>query len=477
MKLRKVPLRAEQTIPSKKQNLGLLDTTFLHIETRDTPMHVAALLIYQLPDDTPENFIQQIVSPLRDKHKAIQAPWNLKLANSTFASLVPKMETAKQVDLSYHVRHSALPLPGGERELGELVSRLHGQLLDRSAPLWTCNVIEGLSEGRFALYIKMHHALTDGINGIRMATRCLANIAEGEWSSPWHYQKPVTKKTESRSKQRFGQGLNLEGLALKSWPSIFSEAVRPYLRQSRDSEPVRIPFEAPSCSLNGPVTSARRVATQQLDMASVKALAKKSDSSVNDIFLAVCSTALQRHLRAIGDLPETPLVAGVPISLREPGEEGGNAIGFLWASLATNLNKPKDRLAAIKASMAATKTHLFGLPKALRSAYTMATMAPSIGVLLSGMGARTKPPMNVTISNVPGPDKKLYMEGAELTALYPISIPFQGLALNITCISYAGKLNIGFTGSRDSLPSLQRLSEYANEAMSELELAFNEETR
>ncbi len=454
----------------KRKTLGVIDASFLHMEKRSTPMHVAVLMTFRLPNSASKEFVHDVVASLRDDAKEVQAPWNQRLSEKMYSNLIPITETYSNIDLTYHVRHSCLPSSGGERELGELVSHLHSQLLDRSVPLWTCHVIEGLSEDRFAIYLKMHHALTDGVNGIRMATRCLSSVPSGDWCAPWHYMRPV----KNRNKRGISGKLNVKfgGLAstFKSGGKALVEMSRPYTNVRGTTDHISIPFQAPHCSLNGTITAARRVATQQFDMERIRLISNKTNTSVNDIFLTVCSTALKRHLESINDLPVNPLIAGVPVSLREEGVEGGNAIGFVWASLATDESSSISRLESINASMTAAKEHLGRLPKKIRPIYTAAYMVPTIALLVSGLITRTKPPMNLTISNVPGPEGSLFMEGAELCNLYPISIPLQGLALNITAISYAGKLNVGFTGSRDNLPHLQRLAVYAEEALSELEL-------
>ncbi|MCK5771754.1 wax ester/triacylglycerol synthase family O-acyltransferase [Algiphilus sp.] len=456
------------------RRLSLLDATFLQIERRETPMHVAALQVFQLPDDASADFCRSVVQKLRGPEK-LGRPWNLRLAQVPLSRMAPATETAPTIDMAYHVRHTCLPAPGGERELGELISHLHSTTLDRSRPLWTCHVIEGLENGRFAIYTKVHHALVDGIKGMHLLTRGLATTpGTDNWMVPWAEVASAgrRKRAGGEAAGRSGSG----GVPLTQWPRLAARSMRPLLRRpgSRDDETVRLPFEAPRSILNGPVTGARRVATQRFPLARIKTLARRADCSVNDIFLALCGAALRRHLLDNGKLPERSLIAGVPVSLRaESGDdEAGNAVGFLWSVLGTELSDPQARLAAIRRSMQASKAHLQSLPGAARSVYTMSTMAPAIGVLLSGQGARLRPSMNVVISNVPGPDRALYLDGARMEAMYPVSIPIQGLGLNITCVSYDGQLTVGFTGSRDSLPRLQRIAVYAGEALDELERVF-----
>ncbi|TJY64685.1 wax ester/triacylglycerol synthase family O-acyltransferase [Sinimarinibacterium sp. CAU 1509] len=451
------------------RRLSILDGTFLNIETRETPMHVGGLQVFRLPPNAPKDFVKNVVRTLRSP-SALARPWNLKLADVFLSRLAPAMIEDPNIDLDYHVRHSALPEPGGERELGELVSHLHSQTLDRSRPLWTCHVIEGLEGNRFALYMKIHHALVDGQRGMKLLTRCLGSKpANGNWCAPWdaaaEQRKSSVQKT-SGAKPPAGPAV--------AWTRAARNALAPLLRREPGKEPIRLPFEAPASILNGPVTGARRVATQRLELARVKAVAAHYQASVNDVFLTLCGAALRRHLSEGGSLPEQSLIAGVPVSLRGEHSSGddGNAVGFLWAVLGTHLDDPVERLQAIRRSMEVSKLHLQSLPPKVRSALTMATMAPVIAVLMSGQGPRVRPSMNVVISNVPGPAQPLYLGRAELEGMYPVSIPLQGLGLNITCVSYAGQLTLGITGSRDGVPHLQRIAVYIGAALDELETSM-----
>ena len=452
------------------RRMSLLDTAFVNVETRDTPMHIGGLQIFSLPPNAPPDFVKNIVRRFRNT-SVVGRPFNMKLEKTLWARIAPSMIVvdADDIDLSYHVRHSALPDPGGERELGELVSHLHSQLLDRSRPLWTCHVIEGLQNNRFAIYSKMHHALADGISAMRLSARALSTEPDGEWFPAWEHREPTQKRKRTHDSARTVAAK----LTAREWPQIMKQAFQPMFKREVGSESVLRPFEAPPSILNGEVTGARRVATQQLDMERMKRVAKAAGGSLNDVFLAICSSALRRHLLSQDALPDRSLIAGVPVSLREAGDDSmGNAIGFLWTALGTELTDPKARFAAIRSSMEVSKNHLKSLPQQARVAFTLLTSMPTALVLMSGLGAKVRPPMNLTISNVPGPEHVLYLNGAKLEATFPISIPVQGQALNITCVSYAGQLNVGFTGSRDSLPGLQKMAVYAGEALTELETVF-----
>jgi diacylglycerol O-acyltransferase / wax synthase len=186
--------------------------------------------------------------------------------------------------------------------------------------------------------------------------------------------------------------------------------------------------------------------------------------------LAMCGGALRRFLEDSGDLPEAALTAGIPVSVRPKDDENtGNAITFIIATLGTDIEDPLERLAAISASVQAAKTHVQSLPRAAMSNYTIALMGPTILGLLTGLAGRTRPVFNITISNVPGPDKPLYFRGAELLANFPVSVVTHGQAINITCQSYAGSMAFGFTGCHSTLPHMQRIAVYTGEAFEELE--------
>lgn len=448
------------------KGLSLADASFLGVETKQTPMHVASLQVFKIPELASPQFVRQVVQSYRQK-PPVSAPWNLRLKQSVLAKVIPSLEEDPSIDMQYQVRHTSLPSPGGERELGELISHLHGQQLDRSRPLWTCHVIEGLENNRFAVYIKIHHALTDGIRGMHMAARCLSEQANDHIFAPWHWEKSSSRARGSDKPRKAD-----DTIGMSAWLGHLQSVLSPNFK--RQGARVELPFSAPRSVLNTPVTAARRVATQTLDISRLKTLSDQLQVSFNDVFLGLCSAALRRHLQSIGQLPEEPMISGVPVSLREPGDTSeGNSVGFLWANLATHLDHPVQRVKAISESMLASKSHLQSLPKSLRSPYTLATMSPVLTVLMTGLGATLPPPMNTTISNVPGPSKTLYLAGAQLEAIYPVSIPFQGQALNITCISYAGQLNVGFVGSRDTLPHLQHLAIYLAEALDELEQSVN----
>jgi diacylglycerol O-acyltransferase / wax synthase len=459
--------------------LSPLDAAWLFTETRATPNHVGGLLPFKLPPGAPKDFMQKLMDDFRN-HREFAPPWNKRLKYAFLKNPVAAWVEDEDIDLEYHVRHAALPWPGGERELGELVARLQSQPLDLSRPPWECTIIEGLEGDRFALFVKMHHSLIDGVSGMKLLQRAMATDREKSLSTPPFWATGMGKKPQPERDETAATFSNAAAAAIealrgqaRSVPQLILAFTKMVKRLGDTSEGMMVPFDAPSSVLNGRVREKRRFATQQYSLERMRTLATAAECTLNDIVLAICGGALRRFLEENDNLPAKPLTAGIPVSVRPKDDENtGNAITFIISTLATDIADPVERLAAIRASVQHAKEHVQSLPRAAMTQYTVLLMAPTLLTLLTGIGGRTRPMFNVTISNVPGPDKPMYFRGAELLATYPASIVTHGQAINITCQSYAGMMNFGFTGCHASLPHMQRVAVYTGEALDELERAF-----
>jgi WS/DGAT/MGAT family acyltransferase len=451
---------------------SLMNASFLLMESRDRPMHVATLLVYSLPAGAGADFVQQLVARLQRSTEFV-APFNLRLRNPVLKFGVPMWVEDFDLDLEYHVRHSALPYPGGERELGVLVSRLHSNPMDFNRPLWEYHIIEGLERNRFAVYFKMHHALVDGLAGVHMLQRSMSLRRDDVdmpalWCAPREDgELPPASAAATRD------AFDSLGGAVRSAGEV-AKALLELAQAAHDAKnPARLPFQAPVSILNHRIRGARRFATQTYEFARIRLLAKQCDCTINDIVLALCSGALRRFLKELGALPGRSLTAGIPVALRAADDRDPSpAIGFVIADLATNIANPQRRLAVIAASTRRAKALMQGLPRESIEKLSAALMAPYALQMVAGLEGRTRPVFNLTISNVPGPKEHLYFHGARLEAMYPVSIVTHGQALNITCYSYVDTLSFGFAGCRDTLPRMQRLAVYAGEALEELELAL-----
>ena len=456
--------------------LNPLDASWLYTESRDTPMHVGALMPFRLPQGAPPDLLRRWMADFR-KQRKFAPPWNRRLkSHLLLKSPVHYWVEDDDIDLEAHLRHTALPNPGGERELGELIARLHSQPLDLSRPPWECTLIEGLEGGRFAMYIKMHHSLIDGVSGVKLLQRVLSTDPARSLDAPpfWAIGAGARKPERDTDAPSFSNALAGALTALRGQVGTVPQLLLAFAKMLRLTKDVdtdlRVPFGAPGAIINGRVRAKRRFATQQFELERMKALATAAGCTINDLVLATCGGALRRFLDDSGDLPDAALTAGIPVSVRPKDDEGtGNAITFIIATLGTDIDDPIERLAAVRTSVRAAKEHVQSLPRAAMTQYTVALMGPTILTLLTGLGGRARPVFNITISNVPGPDKPLYFRGAELLATYPVSIVTHGQALNITCHSYAGQMAFGFTGCHATLPHLQRIAVYTGEAFEELE--------
>lgn len=447
------------------------DAAWFYVEKAETPANVGPLLILTPPADAPDNFISGFVEQWR-QHKTFAPPFNYRLKRNP----IPAWEVLPddEIDLDYHLRHLALPAPGGERELGIMISRLHSHPLEMKRPLWECHVIEGLEGGRFAIYMKFHHGQLDGVATARLFEGFLTPDSSARGMlPPWAvgvYGNGDREVKQQNTTPREGAGFrkSISGFAGATKALIQMTAK---LRSGSEAE-LTGPFQAPNTIFNGRISAQRRFATQQYDLARFKRVAKAANVTVNDVFLSITGGAMRRYLSEFDALPERSVTGQVPVNVRPSGQAGvGNQIAFVYARLRTDIEDPIDRLAAVHSSVAAGKALHESLPAESVAPFTMLLSGPYIAQTILGLGGRVSPAANLVISNVAGPSVPLYFNGAGIEEMYGPSVLFHGQALNITMFSYAGRANISYTGCRDSIPSMQKLAVYTGEALDELEAA------
>ncbi|WP_260765428.1 wax ester/triacylglycerol synthase family O-acyltransferase [Mycobacterium sp. SMC-4] len=448
-------------------------------------MHVAGLLPFAPPAGASADFLRTMIDDARSLE--VVAPWNLKLAHprlqfSPLHSWVPD----ENFDFDYHVRRSALASPGDQRELGILVSRLHSNHLDLTRPPWELHVIEGLEDGRFALYAKVHHALVDGYSAMRMLARSLSrdpdcrdprlffNIAPPPRSPREPQPGPDSPSNPLTFALRTLTGLgNTVTSGLGAAASLTSALVNTQIRRDGDYRHIAGSASAPHSILNARISRNRRFATQQYDFDRLKKLSSQHSATINDVALAIMGGGLRTFLGEVDKLPDRSLVAFLPVNVRPNGDEGGgNSVGAILTPMGTDIADPVERLAVISTATRAAKAELQKMSPAAIIAYSAALLAPA-GSQIAGALTGIEPPwpytFNLCVSNVPGPREPLYFNGSRLEATFPVSIPIHGMALNITLQSYADTINVGFVGCRDRIPHLQRLAVHTGEALEALE--------
>ncbi|MCX6396578.1 MAG: wax ester/triacylglycerol synthase family O-acyltransferase [Propionibacteriales bacterium] len=465
-----------------RKPLKVNDSAWLYAESHRTPMQVGMLATFAVPEDRPD-FVRDLVARWRDVRE-YSSPFNYLLKMAPVPSW--KELEPEQIDLDYHFRHSALPSPGSQRELGVLVSRLHSAKMDRRYPLWECHIIEGISDPdqpghQWSMYMKVHHSQIDGVGGIRLLKRIFsADPEHRDMLPPWAVGThgpdqsglPPRERTVvpvQRAEAPITAAVASASAVVGSLGRTYSES----LIGTQDADRA-VPFRAPKTVFNGRIHTPRRFATQHYPIERMRAVAAATGGSLNDVFLAICGGAMRRYLTEIGTLPSESLIANVPVSVREAGDGAavGNAITFLYSSLGTDVAAPVERIRAIQASTKLGKERLPQVGTLAMDAYTAVLMGPFLSQAILGFGGRGRPASNVVISNVPGPSEPRYLDGSRLEEIYPVSLLFNGQALNITAVSYDGEFNIGFTGCRDSIPSLQKIAVNAGEELVALEAAL-----
>jgi WS/DGAT/MGAT family acyltransferase len=467
------------------QPLTALDAAFVHLESAATPMHVGALFVLAPPAAARAAFASRLRRHLRARldaspvftRRLVRVPLNL--ANPLWAA-------ADAVDLAWHVRVTRVPAPGRRRDLERCVASLHEAPLDRERPLWELHVLDGLQHGRVGLYLKVHHAGFDGVTA-QAFLRCFTDEAAPLRPRTASAQAEVTARVRGAGRAREPWDALLaagrhQAAQLVDLPAALRTMVAAARRHGADARtgPAAGRAEtaaacagpaprgvrdraAPSTPLNVPITARRAFASADLPLAGVRALAKARGVTINDLILAACGGALRRWLEQRDALPDATLLAAVPVSLRTPGDRNLRVrVSFATVPLRTELPTGAARLAAVA-------DHTRRAKDAEHGALPVPDDLPSLGTpwLLTGVAwlaaqpavlGRVPLPWNVLVSNVVGPPVPLHVLGTRVLTYTPLSIPYHGLALNVTVYSYAGRLYFGLTAARDVVPDVAALA-------------------
>ena len=464
-----------------KQLTGL-DASFLYMETATTFGHVCGLAIYDRP--TPEFDPYQVVYERFGALVGRAEPMRRKLVEVPFSLDHPWWIDDDEFDLEYHVRHIGLAPPGGADQLTEQVSRIVGRQMDRTRPLWEVYVIEGLGDGRWAMLTKLHHATIDGAAGmilLNMLTNTDPNTPAPE-EVEWKGEQPPSQsellqhtlhhlvtnpvkgmRLQLRMVRNLAETLGVNSVSKAA--GLARDAIKNVVGASSNAVPenerlITLPLTpAPATPWNKPITAHRRFAMRGTSLENLKVLKNATGGTLNDIVMAICAGALREYLIKHDALPDKPLRAMVPVSIRTGDETDvwTNRVSGIIADLPTNCSDPLERVALCREAMAAAKRQLELVPAETLIDVTQ-TSAPLVAVaamrLMSRMSNRMLLPANLTISNVPGPRQPLYFGGAKLDAYIPVSIVTDGMGLNITVHSYLDRLDFGIIAARELVPDV-----------------------
>ncbi len=457
--------------------LSLLDLGFFIAETEASPKHVAGLLIFKRPPKSTPAFAKNLFKEYLAASD-VKPPFN-RVIQFTMGSW-PFWQPIEKLDMSQHVFFHTMPKAANDRAaLYAFVSELHTPMLDRSRPLWEVHVIDGLPDGKFALYQKMHHAYADGVTMARWTAECYS-------TSPTDMdQVPVwTQKHGGHGGSRSARAK--QELLQMTWKEVTGNTRR-FLGIGRlaamlllesiklTKNAIALPFvSSAKTPLTGQVTSGRQFATAGVSMERVNAIRTRTRSTLNHIALTCLDGALRRYLQDQGVELRRPIIIQMPVNLRKEGEKtAGNKIGIIQVELSPPTDDPYVRLRNIGYSLRNVRTMVDSVaPEAIES-YTIITgLVAQIAETLK-LSNKMPPMGNTLVSNVPGPKEHLYIKRARMEEMHPISTLPPSNLLNITLFSYAGDLFFGLIAT-DELPNLERLGVYVEEAFAELEASVRD---
>lgn len=434
----------------------------LALESCRHPLHIASLQVFTPPDGAGPDFVQQTYEAMRSC-KDVAPVFAGHPATTRRGTSRVRWTYDEDIDLDYHLRRTTLPAPGGDQELFDVVSRVHSALLDRRRPLWEMHLIDGFRDGRFAIYTKTHHALFDGMSGLSLLQKSLsADPDDDELRVLWS-QLPKPRGAAEAGLSRRRRVLN----SLKSVAKLGSAAS--VLRAGLSDRELMPVFRAPRSIFNRSGGGPRHSAVQSWGMGRIKAVKDATGVTVNDVALAMCSGALRSYLAEHDALPDVPLVAMAPVSLRNASDaEDRNLLGSALCNLATHLDDPAIRLKAIHASMQYNKQVIRALPQQVALQLAGVVCLPvSDG---TGIGRSFPTMFNVAVSHIPGA-KAMYYNGARRDSIFALPPTLRGQTLNFGVISSASNLDVAIVGCADAVPDLKSLLVHLDSALEDLERA------
>jgi WS/DGAT/MGAT family acyltransferase len=466
------------------QRLSAVDALFVEMETKRMHNSVVAVLILD-PSGMPGGYSYETIRQhFADRLDEIPA-YRRRLVHVPFGIALPLWVDDPDFDLDTHIHRAGLPSPGGQRELAEFVSDVAGRSLDRERPLWETWVVEGLEDGHIALVAKTHHSLMDGVTGADLISKLFDMSPEPRAAEAAQTWAPPTLPSPARLLLGSLPGAVLQPATLvragvRATRGALGLA-RGTLFRPQDGPAPALPFTAPDTPFNGSICGQRSVAYGTAKLADLKTIKKAFGCTVNDVVLTACGLAMRDWLQDHGGLPDKPLIATLPVSVRESEKVSGNKVSAMFVRLPTT---EPDAVLALRSVQEDTRGAK-DLHQAM-GAETIMELAEFAPRRLLNLAARLysgwnlanihRPVYNVIVSNVPGPPMPLYLHGAKLIAFYPHGPVFEGAGLNITVLSYQDRVDIGVIACRDSVRDAPQITESFTAAIAGLKAAAERES-
>lgn len=448
-----------------------LDAKFLYSETASAHMHTLKVAVFDMTA-LAGSYSYDLVVELLGRRLERLPPFRRRAVPVPLGLGHPVWIEDPAFDLGRHVTRRSVAAPGGDRELADVVAEVASRPLPRDRPLWELVVVEGLAGDRVAVVAKVHHAVADGAATVALLQRALGAPDKDTGVAPWR-PDPVPTRFELVRRAAHDHRARLSRLPALATQSIRGLRASELRRRSAADKPP-LPFETPKTPFNVSLTPARTYAMAALALGDLRAVSRSRDAKLNDVYLAVCGGALRSYLIALDVLPRRPLVASVPIST-DPGHSrlGGNRVDSLYISIGTDIADPLERLRHVQSIAAASKDvrSVLGTDLLERRADVVPPQLYALAVRAwarSGLANHVRPPVNVVLSNVPGPRQRLRIGGAELDAIYSVGPILEGIGLNMTAWSYADALNVSVLGCPTSLPDPWLVVDALHDAMADM---------
>lgn len=457
------------------ERLTGLDAGFLYMETPTQLLHTIKVATID-PAGSAVGYSFEQVREVLASHLHLLPAFRRRVLMTPGRVHHPVWIEDPDFDLARHLHLVRAPEPGNREALDSVVSEVAGQPLDRRRPLWGIWVVEGLEGGQVGFIAKVHHCVADGVKAAEMLMAVLgpdpAAGAPGDTGGRWQGEViPSRRELLAAAWRDLRADLRrFPHLLARTWKGARAVAAR--RRAGRASPPV--PFSTVSAPFNRSLVSSRIFVSETLDLDLVKQVRRKLDCTVNDVILGVCAGALRQWLADRGGIPDRPLIAGVPVSTRDEFRVGrSNSVSNLFTSLPVHLADPVERVREASRMMAAAKEQHAALGPDLLEQWSQLTPPALFGGIVGAysrlnLADRHRPPINLIVSNVPGPPEALYVVGARLTGIWSMGPILENIGLNITVWSYVNQLNFGIVACPDAMPDLRRLAETLGSSLDEL---------